>query len=129
MPLQAIFFVLLLSGFASALTATRKCPSPPTCGWELMELGSPLSIPFGFCIQTYQNFCAGVPIAYLGGVFANQTRDRSQCVSQGGEKEEEYCTCVFECGNGIWSCANGFYRFERGCRKYCHAGACDSDGA
>ena len=42
-----------------------------------------------FCIQIYQNFCAGVPLAYLGGVFANQTRDLPQCVSQGEEERGE----------------------------------------
>jgi hypothetical protein len=68
-----------------------------------------------------------VPISFLGDRYANQTRDRSQCVSQA--KGKEYCTCVFECGNGVWSCKDGSYKFVSGCRKYCHNGECDGDGA
>ncbi|KAF1916523.1 hypothetical protein BDU57DRAFT_447762 [Ampelomyces quisqualis] len=68
----------------------------------------------------------GVPIAELGDIFAHQTSDRSQCVV---EEEKTYCTCVFECGNGVWSCRDDLYRFEKGCGKYCHGGECDGDGA
>ena len=68
----------------------------------------------------------GIPISHLGAIFAKQTDDRSQCILDRGK---EYCTCVFECGNGVWSCKDGKFRFESGCKKYCHAGECDGDGA
>lgn len=74
--------------------------------------------------ETFQ----GVPISYLGDHYAHQTHNRSLCVSE-EKAEKEYCTCVFECGNGVWSCNAGVYRFVSGCKKYCHAGECDSDGA
>ncbi|KAF2029484.1 hypothetical protein EK21DRAFT_25248, partial [Setomelanomma holmii] len=63
-----------------------------------------------------------IPISHLGTIFANQTSDRSQCIPESGV---EYCTCVFECGNGVWTCLSGQLRFESGCKKYCHAGECD----
>jgi hypothetical protein len=60
----------------------------------------------------------------------------------GKEKEKEYCTCVFQCGNGVWrkpekreekeggsAEGEGGWLFEKGCKKYCHAGVCDSQGA
>jgi hypothetical protein len=52
----------------------------------------------------------------------------------GGErgKEKEYCTCVFQCGNGVWRKSEkgeGEWVWEKACRKYCHAGVCDSQGA
>jgi hypothetical protein len=68
-----------------------------------------------------------VPISFLGDTYASQTRDRSQCVRN--DKGEEYCTCVFECGNGVWECVEGVYFFKQGCKKYCHGGECDGDGA
>jgi hypothetical protein len=68
-----------------------------------------------------------VPISFLGDTYASQTRDRSQCVRN--DKGEEYCTCVFECGNGVWECVEGVYFFKQECKKYCHGGECDGDGA
>ncbi|KAH7092564.1 hypothetical protein FB567DRAFT_517451 [Paraphoma chrysanthemicola] len=98
---------LLMTYALGSPTSNAKCPAAPICGWELMELG--------------------IPISHLGNVYAKQTNDRSQCVSQDGGKE--YCTCVFECGNGVWTCENGKLNYESGCKKYCHAGECDGDGA
>jgi hypothetical protein len=119
------FFLLVLSACVMARSTGSKCPSSNTCGWELMELGADFPDPHR--LSSILQICAGVPIAFLGDMFANQTDSRAQCVIQ--ERGGEYCTCVFECGNGIWSCSNGAYRFEKGCRKYCHKGECDGDGA
>jgi hypothetical protein len=126
MPTTVIcFFLLVLSACVMARSTGSKCPSSNTCGWELMELGT--NPPDPHRLSPILQMCTGVPIAFLGDMFANQTDSRAQCVIQEGG--EEYCTCVFECGNGIWSCAQGSYRFEKGCKKYCHKGECDGDGA
>ena len=67
-----------------------------------------------------------VPISHLGAMYAKQTSDRSQCIID--DEGKEYCTCVFECGNGVWSCKDRAYTFVEGCKKYCHNGECDGDG-
>ncbi|KAF2848487.1 hypothetical protein T440DRAFT_401232, partial [Plenodomus tracheiphilus IPT5] len=67
-----------------------------------------------------------VSIAQLGDIYVGQTGDHSLCTITSHGKR--YCPCVFECGNGIWSCdqeLDGGLVFETGCKKYCHAGICD----
>jgi hypothetical protein len=41
-----------------------------------------------------------IPIPKLGDWYAEQTGDRSLCVLQ--DDGSEYCTCIYECGNGVW---------------------------
>jgi len=113
-----------------------------------------------------------IPIAKLGTWYAEQTGDRSLCVKQ--DDGSEYCTCVYQCGNGVWQeleehggskssgkevddegrekerqdaheergdageyaryaywiqkglgVKSGKWKYEVGCKKYCHAGVCD----
>ena len=111
-----------------------------------------------------------IPIAKLGIWYAEQTGDRSLCVKQ--DDGSEYCTCVYQCGNGVWRNEGGGgsnsivakedgaerggsdggsgdevkdeigerygywiqkglgdkygkWKYEVGCKKYCHAGVCD----
>ncbi|EOA86612.1 uncharacterized protein SETTUDRAFT_30944 [Exserohilum turcica Et28A] len=85
-PLSALLF-----GPVNSTRTTKH----KACGWELM-----------------QNF--HIPIAHLGAWYAAQTGDGSLCTRQ--PDGSLYCTCIYECGNGIWS---------YGCNKYCHAAICD----
>ncbi|OAL57463.1 hypothetical protein IQ07DRAFT_582619 [Pyrenochaeta sp. DS3sAY3a] len=106
--LSLLILVLLCaqSSQGEPMTARKTCRAGDEhCGWELME--------------EY-----GIPIARLGDLYVRQTGDRSLCSVT--EKGVSYCTCVFECGNGVWRCdgAGGFV-FKQGCKKYCHAGVCD----
>lgn len=77
-----------------------------------------------------------IPIPKLGGWYAEQTGDRSLCVLQ--DDGSEYCTCIYECGNGVWRSLDeskhdswrygnesSSWEWELGCKKYCHAGVCD----
>jgi hypothetical protein len=66
----------------------------------------------------------GIPISTLGDWYAQQTGDRSLCV--GAADGSEYCTCVFQCGNGVWQRdEKSGWVFDKGCKKYCHIGVCD----
>lgn len=77
-----------------------------------------------------------IPIPKLGDWYAEQTGDRSLCVLQ--DDGSEYCTCIYECGNGVWRSLDeskhdswrygnesSSWEWESGCKKYCHAGVCD----
>ena len=90
-----------------------------------------------------------ISIASLGTLYAKQTGDRSLCTRQ--DNGSEYCTCIYECGNGVWSHHHQgktrqrhyddddhdnydyaesttdvkAWTWEQGCGKYCHAGVCD----
>ncbi|KAH7347021.1 hypothetical protein BKA66DRAFT_432998, partial [Pyrenochaeta sp. MPI-SDFR-AT-0127] len=74
-----------------------------------------------------------ISIATLGDIYVQQTGDHSLCSVT--EEGNLYCTCVFECGNGVWTCSEKgnqkerSWMFEKGCKKYCHAGVCDAMGA
>ncbi|KAL6161034.1 hypothetical protein ACJQWK_08840 [Exserohilum turcicum] len=72
-PLSALLF-----GPVNSTRTTKH----KACGWELM-----------------QNF--HIPIAHLGAWYAAQTGDGSLCTRQ--PDGSLYCTCIYECGNGIWS--------------------------
>ncbi|XP_014557436.1 hypothetical protein COCVIDRAFT_97132 [Bipolaris victoriae FI3] len=107
-----IAMLLLPLSFVSASIAdTPKTPQKKACGWELM-----------------QNL--NISIASLGTLYAKQTGDRSLCTRQ--DDGSEYCTCIYECGNGVWSFQEDQsttdvkdWTWQQGCGKYCHAGVCD----
>ncbi|KAJ5063199.1 hypothetical protein J3E72DRAFT_237504 [Bipolaris maydis] len=108
--------LLPLSFISASIADTSKTPQKKACGWELM-----------------QNL--NISIASLGTLYAKQTGDRSLCTRQ--DDGSEYCTCIYECGNGVWSYHHdqstttsttthvSDWTWERGCGKYCHAGVCD----
>ncbi|EUC31676.1 hypothetical protein COCCADRAFT_100623 [Bipolaris zeicola 26-R-13] len=123
--------LLPLSFVSASITDTPKTPQKKACGWELM-----------------QNL--NISIASLGTLYAKQTGDRSLCTRQ--DDGSEYCTCIYECGNGVWSFRYQSKRhqddndddhedydeeedqnttdvkdwtWQQGCGKYCHAGVCD----
>ncbi|EUC45155.1 hypothetical protein COCMIDRAFT_96375 [Bipolaris oryzae ATCC 44560] len=120
--------LLSLSLVSASIADTPKTPQKKkACGWELM-----------------QNF--NISIGSLGALYAKQTGDRSLCTRQ--DDASEYCTCIYECGNGVWSHHQAkrhedddgnddhndddkstthvnAWTWEQGCGKYCHAGVCD----
>lgn len=68
----------------------------------------------------------------MGDWYAAQTGDRSLCTRQ--DDGSEYCTCIYECGNGIWVGGQSKedeehevkeWTWTEGCKKYCHIGVCD----
>ncbi|KAJ6279483.1 hypothetical protein J3E71DRAFT_401573 [Bipolaris maydis] len=104
--------LLPLSFISASIADTSKTPQKKACGWELMQ-----------------------NLTSLGTLYAKQTGDRSLCTRQ--DDGSEYCTCIYECGNGVWSYHHdqstttsttthvSDWTWERGCGKYCHAGVCD----
>jgi hypothetical protein len=150
---MACQFCFLLFAIFSYLTLTASFMGDDTaeryCGWELMQdLGS---FPFRCLLPSLihlSNTLVDIPISSLGNWYAEQTGDRSMCTpsrpihleqqvmngkrlgKDGVGKEQKYCTCVFQCGNGVWRHeGKDTWTFEKGCKKYCHAGQCDSQGA
>ncbi|KAF7450622.1 hypothetical protein Ptr902_07580 [Pyrenophora tritici-repentis] len=123
-PLQAPALATVMPGLQTQMGMEVDCDvKTERCGWELMEKQE-------------------IPISTLGSWYAHQTHDRSLCTPQ--PNGTEYCTCILECGNGVWMCeeekgktsvstAAGMaerakkrrWRWVGGCGKYCHGGVCD----
>ncbi|KAF5853775.1 hypothetical protein GGP41_006530 [Bipolaris sorokiniana] len=129
---------LPLSFVSASIADTPKTSQKKACGWELMQ-----NLNISLTPRT------DISIASLGTLYAKQTGDRSLCTRQ--DNGSEYCTCIYECGNGVWSHHHQgktrqrhyddddhdnydyaesttdvkAWTWEQGCGKYCHAGVCD----
>ncbi|KAL1798468.1 hypothetical protein ACET3X_002505 [Alternaria dauci] len=115
-----LVLLVILVASVIATSESRGGDGERRCGWELMQI-----------LQ--------IPIPKLGDWYAEQTGDRSLCVLQ--DDGSEYCTCIYECGNGVWRSPNetnhhswrhgdksSMWEWESGCKKYCHVGVCDGQG-
>lgn len=144
--ISILLSVALLLSFSLASTIMRYDKAAnhekKSCGWELMQDLGIVSSPFSpFTLSdlqillykptTLSNIYIEIPISHIGNWYAAQTGDRSLCTRQ--DDGSEYCTCIYECGNGIWVSVQGKHEedevkewtWTEGCEKYCHIGVCD----